>query len=91
MALAVCLAFLMCAGCSGKNEESKSQDQAPAEPRTEKPETEKKEQKQLKQAELPLFIPNGIRSVSLTKDGEEFLHISGNRRSIRCRLTIGRF
>ena len=76
VALAVCLAFLMCAGCSGKNEESKSQDQAPAEPRTEKPETEKKEQKQLKQAELPLFIPNGIRSVSLTKDGEEFLHIS---------------
>ncbi len=78
-ALAVCMALLLCAGCSGKNEENDGQDQIPSETRKEEPEAgqkEQKERKELKQAELPQFIPNGIRSVSLTKDGEEFLHIS---------------
>ena len=73
------MALLLCAGCSGKNEENDGQDQIPSETRNEEPEAgqkEHKERKELKQAELPQFIPNGIRSVSLTKDGEEFLHIS---------------
>ena len=75
-ALAVCMVLLSCAGCAGKNEESDNRDNMQTEARTEEPEEDRKEQKQLKQADLPQFIPNGIRSVSLTKDGEEFLHIS---------------
>ena len=33
-------------------------------------------EKELRQAAAPQFIPNSIRSVSLKKDGQEFLHIS---------------
>lgn len=37
---------------------------------------EKTDQNELRQAATPQFIPNGIRGVSLKKDGQEFLRIS---------------
>lgn len=76
--LTVCMALLLAAGCSGENKESGGQDKARTETGTKKDtkENTKKDQKQLKQAVNPQFIPNGIRSVSLKKDGDEFLLIS---------------
>ncbi len=77
----MCMILLFTAGCSGKNEDGGNQEQALEEVREdaagqEEQQGEDSEPKQLKQAEKPQFIPNGIRSVSLKKDGEEFLHIS---------------
>lgn len=75
----LCLLFLFTAGCSGGNEENKVQGDVRGEVRTEAlsegQKTGTKEKKQLKKASTPQFTPNGIRSVSLRKDGEEFLHI----------------
>ncbi len=88
MAGIICLILLLSAGCSGNNEESgsqsKTQDEISTEDGTEKAETgaetdaktEPEKQKQLKQASKPQFILNGIRSVSLKRDGKEFLRIS---------------
>lgn len=86
-ALAICMILLFTAGCSGKKEEGgnqgqiqgESQDTADQEDIQNGKDAKQKEseaQKQLKQAEKPQFIPNGIRSVSLRRDGEEFLLIS---------------
>ncbi len=76
----LCLLLFLIAGCSGEKEENKVQGEEQEEIRTEalseEQETGTKEKKQLKQADRPQFIPNGIRSVSLQKDGEVFLHIS---------------
>ena len=76
----LCLLLFLIAGCSGEKEENKAQGEEQEEIRTEalseEQETGTTEKKQLKQADRPRFIPNGIRSVSLQKDGEVFLHIS---------------
>lgn len=83
----LCLLLFLIAGCSGETEKNKVQGEEREKIRTEalseepepaqkeEPETEAKEKKPLKEASQPQFIPNGIRSVSLQKDGEEFLHI----------------
>lgn len=76
----LCLLLFLIAGCSGEKEENKAQGEEQEEIRTEalseEQETETTEKKQLKQTDRPRFIPNGIRSVSLQKDGDVFLHIS---------------
>lgn len=76
----LCLLLFLIAGCSGEKEENKVQGKGQEEIRTEAlPEEQEAgatEKKQLKQADRPQFIPNGIRSVSLQKDGDMFLHIS---------------
>ena len=80
----VCLTLLLSAGCSKVKEEDDRADQSRTKAETQERagntgtggDEDRKEGKTLKQASVPQFIPNGIRSVSLTKDGEEFLHIS---------------
>lgn len=83
-AFVVCLTLLLSAGCSKVKEEDDRADQSRTKAGTQERagntgtggDEDRKEGKTLKQASVPQFIPNGIRSVSLTKDGEEFLHIS---------------
>lgn len=77
----LCLLLFLIAGCSGEKEENKVQGEARGETRAkalseEQGTTKTEEKKQLRQASQPHFIPNGIRSVLLQKDGEVFLHIS---------------
>jgi len=72
--------LLSSAGCSRGNEENKgqgdTQDKIQTEDTSEQKETKPDRQMQLKRTSQPHFILNGIRSVSLKKNGEEFLHIS---------------
>lgn len=81
-AFMMCLVLLCVTGCSGKNEDGGSKEPAQEEIQSntagqeETVDEDTAEQSELKQAVKPLFISNGIRSVSLKKDGEEFLHIS---------------
>lgn len=71
----LCLLFIFIAGCSGTKEEE-AREEVRTEVSSEGQEPAEKEKKQLKQAVRPQFIPNGIRSVSIQKDGENLLHIS---------------
>ena len=81
-AFMMCLVLLCMTGCSGKNEDGGSKEPAQEEIQSntagqeETVDEDTAEQSKLKQAVKPQFISNGIRSVSLKKDGEEFLHIS---------------
>lgn len=74
-AFAVCLTLLLSSGCSKAKEEDKGADITPAKTGTQESARDDGA-KTLKQASVPQFIPNGIRSVSLTKGGEEILCIS---------------
>ena len=90
MAGILCLIILLLTGCSGKKEESDTRSSLQSGEQTEEAAGENTEQteeaagedgsrsneKELRQAAAPQFIPNSIRSVSLKKDGQEFLHIS---------------
>lgn len=71
----LCLTVLLASGCAGKKEESGKQNDDYAQVQA-KDKKDKKQPRQLKQAASPLFIPNGIRSVSLKREGDEFLYIS---------------
>ncbi len=81
---ALCLLLILSTGCSGKDEARDSQkenlDKAAIEAGAEDANTEtgadEKKQKTLEQASNPQFISNGIRRVTLVKEGEEFLCIS---------------
>ena len=68
MAVIICLVILIITGCDGKREENDVRSPSQG--------GEQTAEKKLRQEAAPQFIPNGIRSVSLKKDGQEFLHIS---------------
>ena len=73
----ICLIFLLAAGCSERGGETRSP--APSQSGgniQEHAEKEKTRKKELRQAVKPQFIPNGIRGVSLKKEGREFLYIA---------------
>ena len=92
----VCLTLLLSAGCSKVKEEDDRADQSRTKAETQERagntgtggDEDRKEGKTLKQASVPQFIPNGIRSVSLTKDGEEFLHISREPAEYKMQLSL---
>ena len=68
VAVIICLIILTITGCQGKTEEDDARSPSQG--------GEQTEEKKLRQAAAPQFIPSGIRSVSLKKDGQEYVHIS---------------
>lgn len=73
----ICLIFLLAAGCSERGGETRSPAPSQSGGNTqEHAEKEKTRKKELRQAVKPQFIPNGIRGVSLKKEGREFLYIA---------------
>lgn len=72
----LCIVLLFLAGCSGSEEQGGMKGEIQKNNTAEQEDTKSSETIRLKQSVQPRFIPNGIRSVSLKKDGKEFLHIA---------------
>ncbi len=72
----LCVVLLLSAGCSGSAEPCDRKGEIQKKNTAEQEDTKRSETIQLKQSVQPEFIPNGIRSVSLKKDGKEFLYIA---------------